>query len=139
MTTTAQVRSAIIDKVDALAGFREIPYPAEYFGRAQNTIAHLGFTVSLTGTEAQGERQRKADQVYLQTDIAVVFAHRLRPHDLSTDINTAHGKETQIIETLLGTYTQKGFTIRYNRTQRRYPDSLEYIIIELNFTAQHTP
>lgn len=139
MTTTAQVRTAIIEKVDALAGFREIPYPAEYFGRAQNTIAHLGFTVSLTATEAQGERQRKADQVYLQTDIAVVFAHRLRPHDLSDDINTAHGKETEIIEALLGTYTQKGFTIRYNRTQRRYPDSLEYIIIELNFTAQHTP
>ena len=139
MTTLAQLRTAIIDKVDALSGFREVPYPLEFFGRAQNSIAHLGFSVSLTGTQSQGERQRRADQVYLQTDVAVIFAHRLRPHDLSDDINTAHGKETEIIETLLGTYTQKSFTIRYNRSQRRYPDSLEYIITELNFTAQHTP
>ena len=139
MKSVAQVRTAIIGKVDAITGMREIPFPVEYFGRAQNTIAHLGFSVSISSTQAAEERQRRSNQIFLQSDISVTFSFRLRPHDMSDDINNATDKEQAIIEALLGSYSGGGFTIRYQRTQRRYPDSLEYIIIEMSFIAHHTP
>lgn len=139
MKSVSQVRAAIIDKVDGISGMREIPFPVEYFGRAQNTIAHLGFSVSISSSQATEERQRRADMLYLQSDISITFAYRLRPHDMSLDINNATDKEQAIIESVLGTYSGGGFTIRYLRTQRRYPDSLEYIIIEMSFVAHHTP
>ena len=139
MKSVAQVRTAIIGKVDAITGMREIPFPVEYFGRAQNTIAHLGFSVSISSTQAAEERQRRSNQIFLQSDISVTFSFRLRPHDMSDDINNATDKEQEIIEALLGSYSGGGFTIRYQRTQRRYPDSLEYIIIEMSFIAHHTP
>lgn len=139
MKSVSQVRAAIIDKVDGISGMREVPFPVEYFGRAQNTIAHLGFSVSISSSQATEERQRRADMLYLQSDISITFAYRLRPHDMSLDINNATDKEQAIIESVLGTYSGGGFTIRYLRTQRRYPDSLEYIIIEMSFVAHHTP
>ena len=139
MKSVAQVRTAIIGKVDAITGMREIPFPVEYFGRAQNTIAHLGFSVSISSTQAAEERQRRSNQIFLQSDISVTFSFRLRPHDMSDDINNATDKEQEIIEALLGSYSGGGFTNRYQRTQRRYPDSLEYIIIEMSFIAHHTP
>ncbi len=138
MTTLSTLRSAIISKIDSLTGFREVPFPVEYFGRAQNSIAHLGFSVTLTSSTATEERQRRVN-VYMQTDIAVVFAYRLRPHDISTDIGSAHTKETEVIEAILGITPKTGYNLRYTRSQRRYPDSLEYIITELNLIAHHTP
>tara|TARA_R100000458_G_C8169261_1_gene170361 strand:- start:253 stop:672 length:420 start_codon:yes stop_codon:yes gene_type:complete len=139
MKSVAQVRTAIINKVDGITGMREIPFPVEYFGRAQNTIAHLGFSVSISSTQAAEERQRRSNQIFMVSDISVTFSFRLRPHDMSDDINSATDKEQAIIEAVLGTYTGGGFTIRYLNSQRRYPDSLEYIIIEMSFVAHHTP
>ena len=70
MKSVSQVRTALIGKVNAITGMREIPFPVEYFGSAQNTIAHLGFSVSISSTQATEERQRRADQVFLQSDIS---------------------------------------------------------------------
>ena len=76
------VRSAIAAKVAALSGFKESKHSPDYFGRTENTVAHLAFGVQLASTTAMDERQRRSVGVYVNTPVRVIFAHRLRPLDI---------------------------------------------------------
>lgn len=136
----SELRNAIIDKVDDLTGFRLVPFPLERFDRSQNTLAHLGFACSLQNSQAIDERQRVATRIYMSTNVSVIFAYRLRPHSISIDYNNAMSKEIEVIEKILGAYdVSLGMEIRYNQSSRTFADSLEYAIIQLDFTAYHTP
>jgi len=136
--SVAQVRSAAASKVSALAGFKEINIPPEYFGRIENTIAHLGFGVMTASSNAMTERQRRSVGLYLSTTLRVIFAYRLRPHDAyPTDYDLALDKEQSVIAAVMGIYNT-GIELRFDRASRRSPDSLEFMISDIEFTVLHT-
>ena len=134
------VRNAIIAKVDGLTGFRMSPFPVELFDRSQNTLAHLAFAVSISSTQSMDERQRIKNQVFMSSNVNVIFAFRIRPHSISEYYNNAMDKEITVIETILGSYASTpGIEIRYNQSTRTFAQSLEYVLVETNYTVTHTP
>ena len=134
------VRNAIIAKVDGLTGFRMSPFPVELFDRSQNTLAHLAFAVSISSTQSMDERQHIKNQVFMSSNVNVIFAFRIRPHSISEDYNNAMDKEITVIETILGSYASTpGIEIRYNQSTRTFAQSLEYVLVETNYTVTHTP
>ncbi len=134
------LRQSIASKVSELSGFRESTHSPELFGRTQNTMAHLGFTVGMSSSVAMEERQRRAVGVYLNTPVQVTFAHRLRPLDVyPVDYDNSLDKEVDVITKVLETYTGNNqFTIRYLSSSREVTDSQEYCIITLDFQTLHT-
>lgn len=131
----AQVRQAIKTKVETVAGFKLVPLPPSYFRRIQNTIAHKGFTVDMPTSSDEGERMRRG-LTYVTSTARVIFAYRLRPKDIITDYDLCMDAEEDIINTVLGTV--QDMQIRYNRSTRDVPDSMEYMITTLEFTILHT-
>ena len=136
--SVAQVRSAIAAKVAALSGFKQINIPPEYFGRIENTIAHLGFGIMTASSSAVPERQRRHVGLYLSTTVRVIFEYRLRPHDAyPTDYDLALDTEQAVIAAVMGVYNSP-VQLRFERATRRCPDSLEFMISEIEFTVLHT-
>jgi hypothetical protein len=131
----AQVRQAIKTKVETVAGFKLVPLPPSYFRRIQNTIAHKGFTVDMPTSSDEGERMRRG-LTYVTSTARVIFAYRLRPKDIITDYDLCMDAEEDIINAVLGTV--QDMQIRYNRSTRDVPDSMEYMITTLEFTILHT-
>lgn len=137
----SELRAAVSTQILTLSGFHLIKQPPDYFGRVQNTLAHKAFTVDLRSSSEAVERQRKSVGVMLQTTVGIKFSFRLRPKDLyPTDYDNALDAEKDVINKVLNSYqsVQGGLQIRYNRSTRSVPDSMEYMIINLEFTAQHT-
>jgi hypothetical protein len=134
------LRQSIASKVSELDGFQESTHSPDYFGRTQNTVAHLGFTVGVSSSTAMDERQRRTVGVYLNTPVTVTFAHRLRPLDVyPIDYDNSLDKEVDVINKVLEVYTTDNqFTIRYLASTREVTDSQEYCIITLDFQALHT-
>jgi hypothetical protein len=135
------VRQAIAAKVAGLSGFKESKHSPDYFGRTENTVAHLAFGVQLAASTAMDERQRRPVGVYVNTPVRVLFAYRLRPLDIyPTDYDNALDAEETVINAVLNIYTTPNntFTIRYNSSTREVTDSQEYCIISIEFTALHT-
>lgn len=135
----SQVRSAVASQVNTISGFKELPFPGEYLGRVQNSIAHKGFGVSVQSSSSNEDRQARRVPYYLASNVRVKFAYRLRPHDLITDYGSALDSEQDVIRAVLGSYSsiQQGLQVRWQRAIRNFTDSLEYIIIELEFIAYH--
>ena len=131
----AQVRQAIKTKVETVAGFKLVPFPPSYFRRVQNTIAHKGFTVDMPSSSDEGERMRRG-LTYVTSTARVIFAYRLRPKDIITDYDLCMDSEEDIINAVLGPV--QDLQIRYNRSTRDVPDSMEYMITTLEFTILHT-
>ena len=136
----ADLRSEVATNVGAIDGFNLAKMAPEYFGRQQNTVAHKSYVVGVDSTTATTERQRRTVGVYVQTNVVVRFAHRLRPLDVyPTDYDTTLNVEQTVINAVLGTYsTNNAFTIRYNGTTRTVVDSQEYMIVSCSFIALHT-
>jgi len=135
------VRQAIAAQVAGLSGFKESKHSPDYFGRTENTVAHLAFGVQLAASTAVDERQRRPVGVYVNTPVRVLFAYRLRPLDIyPTDYDNALDAEETVINAVLNTYAAPNntFTIRYNSSTREVTDSQEYCIISIEFTALHT-
>ena len=131
----SSVRQAIKTKVETVAGFKLVPLPPNYFRRIQNTIAHKGFTVDMPTSSDGGERMRRG-LTYVSTTARVIFAFRLRPKDIITDYDLCMDAEEDIINAVLGPV--QDLQIRYNRSTRDVPDSMEYMITTLEFTILHT-
>tara|TARA_Y100000004_G_C8889408_1_gene401274 strand:+ start:606 stop:1040 length:435 start_codon:yes stop_codon:yes gene_type:complete len=137
----ANVRSAISSNIDAVSGFTLLKLPPAYFGRSQNTIAHLGFTVGIDSTNESTERQRGiSNQFYLISSVTVKFLYRLRPLDLyPTDYDNCLDKEELVIKAVLGDYTGSiKIRPRYISSQREISNSMEYMITTINFQVQHS-
>lgn len=139
MATFAQVRQAVQEKVETVSGFKLIPLPPSYFRRVQNTLAHKGFTIDINTSNDEGERQRRGI-TYVSSTVRVIYAYRLRPKDIMTDYDHSLDAEEDIINAILGSYSgiRAGMQVRYNRSTRDVPDSMEYIITTLEFTVLHT-
>lgn len=136
-TALKTVRSIIADKVLELTGYRLSPHMPSYFGRTQDAIAHKAFTVDIAATSAANERQRRGI-VYCASTVRVTFAYRLRPLSAyPTDYDLALDAEQAIITKCLEPLDAE-LTIRYETTVRTVPDSSEYAIITIEFTALHT-
>lgn len=137
----SQIRDAFKQQVETVNGFKLMKVLPDYFGRAQDTIAHKGFTVSVA-TSAQGaERQRRAVGVYLQTDVQIRFSFRLRPLDVyPTDYDLCLNAEEQVILACLNSYgsIQPEVQTRYVSSSRQSTDSNEYMITTINFIVLHT-
>ena len=136
----SQLRAAVATQIDALAGFTESRIPPEYFGRNENSVAHLRFAVALSASNDAGERMRRAVGVYASSTVRVIFAYRLRPKDAyPTDYDAALDVEKNVINAVLQSYAsiEPHVVIRYNRSARDVTDSTEYMIINLEFTALH--
>ena len=131
----SSVRQAIKTKVETVAGFKLVPFPPNYFRRVQNTIAHKGFTVDMPSSSDGGERMRRG-LTYVSSTARVIFAFRLRPKDIITDYDLCMDAEEDIINAVLGPV--QDLQIRYNRSTRDVPDSMEYMITTLEFTILHT-
>ena len=136
----SSIRSGIASKISALDGFKESIQSPDYFGRTQDSIAHLGFVVGMGTSTAAAERQRRSVGVYLSSDIRIIFAYRLRPLDIyPTDYDFALDQEGSVISSVLQAYaTNNQFTLVYNGSSRQVTDSQEYIIITIDLTALHT-
>ena len=140
MASFAEVRQAIQTKVETVSGFKLVPFPPTYFRRIQNTIAHKGFTIDVSTSNDQGERMRGTGSVYLSSTVRIMFAFRLRPKDIVTDYDNSMDTEESVIKAVLGSYAgiQAGIQVRYNRSTRDVPDSMEYMVTTLEFTVLHT-
>lgn len=136
--SVSQVRNSIASNVDALSGFREVRMLPDYFGRAQNSIAHLGFSVDISATNAENERQRTPVGAYVESLIRVRFAYRIRPHDVILDYGNALDKEQEVIAAICARDFNRAIEVRFVRASRRAPDSQEYLISEMEFSALHT-
>lgn len=137
----SQVRQAFAEKIAALDGFKESKHTPDFFGRTENTVAHLAFTVSMASSSAMDERQRSAVGQYISTPVQVVFSYRLRPLDIyPTDYDLAMDTEEAIIAACLDAYTSPKnlFTVRYVGSTREVTESQEYMIIYIDFTTLHT-
>ena len=139
----ARVRSMIADKVDSISGFKESRMTPDFFGRTQESIAHKAFVVGIASTVAAEERQRRSVGEYVNSQVVITFAHRLRPLDAyPTDYDNALTAEQLVLNAALESYTSDSgngkFTIRYTASTRTVTDSQEYIIITLTFSVLHT-
>ena len=117
---------------------KEISLPTQLFRRAQNTIAHLGFAVSVVSSSATPSRQRTQTQI--SSLLRVIFAHRIRPHSLLVDQDAATNREEAIIRNVLdngGHTTTPKTQLRYESSTREFSDSLEYVIITIDFQTMH--
>ena len=132
------VQRALATKIGALSGYREVRQLPELFGRTQNTLAHLGFSVEVSSSQQANERQRRAVGLYIETLVKVKIAYRLRPHDLILDYGNALDKEQEVIQVCMNPNFAKGIEIRFERATRRTPDSQEYLISEIELSALHT-
>lgn len=133
-----EVQRALAIKIGDLSGFREVRQLPELFGRTQNTLAHLGFAVEVSGSQQTNERQRIAVGLYVDTTVRVKLAYRLRPHDLVLDYGNALDKEQEVIQAVMQRNFAKGIEVRFLRASRRTPDSQEYLISEIELSALHT-
>lgn len=134
------LRQGIASKIQELSGFKLSKHSPDFFGRTENTVAHLAFSVGLNSSTATEERQRRSVGVYIQTPVTVIFSYRLRPLDIyPTDYDLAMDTEEQVIQKVLESYVSNNqFTIRYVSSTREVTDSQEYIIITIEFTTLHT-
>tara|TARA_R100000734_G_C3318286_1_gene112290 strand:+ start:653 stop:1084 length:432 start_codon:yes stop_codon:yes gene_type:complete len=133
-----EVQRALAIKIGDLTGFREVRQLPELFGRTQNTLAHLGFSVEVSNSQQANERQRIAVGLYVDTTVRVKLAYRLRPHDLVLDYGNALDKEQEVIQAVMNRNFAKGIEVRFLRASRRTPDSQEYLISEIELQALHT-
>jgi len=133
-----EVQRALAIKIGDLSGFREVRQLPELFGRTQNTLAHLGFSVEVSNSQQANERQRIAVGLYVDTTVRVKIAYRLRPHDLVLDYGNALDKEQEVIQAVMNRNFAKGIEVRFLRASRRTPDSQEYLISEIELQALHT-
>lgn len=93
------LRQGISTKISEISGFKLSKHSPEFFGRTENTVAHLAYTVGLNSSTATEERQRRSVGVYIQTPVTVIFSYRLRPLDIyPTDYDLAMDKEEQVIQ-----------------------------------------
>ena len=132
-----EVQRAIAIKIGDLSGFREIRQLPEMFGRTQNTLAHLGFSVEVSNSQQANERQRIAVGLYVDTTVRVKLAYRLRPHELVLDYGNALDKEQEVIQSVMNRNFAKGIEVRFLRASRRTPDSQEYLISTIELQALH--
>ena len=96
-----EVHRAIAGRIDALSGYREVRMLPQYFGRTQNTLAHLGFAVDIVTSNAAAERQRRPIGAMLESLARVKIAYRIRPHDVVLDYGNALDKEQEVIAALI--------------------------------------
>tara|TARA_Y100000593_G_C4207494_1_gene285035 strand:+ start:159 stop:596 length:438 start_codon:yes stop_codon:yes gene_type:complete len=139
----SSIRSFVAGKVNTLAGFKESRMTPDFFGRTQESIAHKAFVVGIASTVAAEDRQRRSIGEYVNSQVVITFAHRLRPLDAyPTDYDNALTAEELVINAALEAYTFDSgngkFTIRYQSSNRTVTDSQEYIIINLTFSVLHT-
>ena len=132
------VHRAIAGRIDALAGYREVRMLPQYFGRSQNTLAHLGFAVDIANSNASDERQRRVVGALIESNIRVKIAYRIRPHDIVVDYGNALDKEQEVIAALMNPNYGKGIELRLVSIARNSPDSQEYLISEILFSCVHT-
>lgn len=133
-----EVQRAIAGRIDALTGYKEVRMLPQYFGRTQNTLAHLGFTVDISNSNATDERQRRAVGALIDSNVRVKIAYRIRPHDIVTDYGNALDKEQDVIAALMNPNYGKGIELRLVSIARNSPDSQEYLISEILFSCIHT-
>ena len=140
MASLSDIRQAVQTKVETVSGFKLVPFPPSYFRRVQNTLAHKGFTIDVTTSNDEGERMRGTGSIYLSSTVRVIFAYRLRPKDIIVDYDLSMDTEEELIKAVLGSYAgiQAGMQVRYNRSTRDVPDSMEYMTTTLEFTVLHT-
>ena len=140
MASLSDIRQAVQTKVETVSGFKLVPFPPSYFRRVQNTLAHKGFTIDVTTSNDEGERMRGTGSIYLSSTVRVIFAYRLRPKDIIVDYDLCMDTEEDVIKAVLGSYAgiQAGMQVRYNRSTRDVPDSMEYMTTTLEFTILHT-
>jgi hypothetical protein len=133
-----EVHRAIAGRIDALTGYREVRMLPQYFGRTQNTLAHLGFAVDIVTSNAAPERQRRPVGAMLESLARVKIAYRIRPHDVVLDYGNALDKEQEVIAALMDPNWGKGIECRLESITRNSPDSQEYLLSEIAFSVFHT-
>lgn len=136
---TSQVRQKIRDQVNTVSGMHELPFPGEYIGRAQNTKVHKGFAVTVQTTNSKDDRQRRSPGYYFSTTARVIFCYRLRPKDVIVSYDEALDLEESILIAVMKTDagTIPRISIRFNRSVRTIDDSIEFVIIDSEFTILH--
>lgn len=132
------VHRAIASRIDALTGYREVRMLPQYFGRSQNTLAHLGFSVDISNSNASDDRQRRVIGALIESNVRVKIAYRIRPHDIVVDYGNALDKEQEVIAALMNPNYGKGIELRLVSMSRNSPDSQEYLISEILFSCMHT-
>ena len=137
----SEIRSAITTKITELSSFKLLRVPPAYFGRTQNTISHLGFTIGIDQSTNSGERFRgDNNNYYLNSIVTVKFLYKLRPLDVyPTDYDLCLEKEELVIKKCLSVYTtQNELRLLYNSSNREVVNSLEYMIVTITFNILHT-
>ena len=133
-----EVQRALAARIAALAGYKEVRMLPQYFGRTQNTLAHLGFAIDISVSNAGLERQRRAIGIMLDSVVRIKIAYRIRPHDIVLDYGNALDKEQEVLAALMNPNYGKGIELRLTSINRNSPDSQEYIITEILLSCTHT-
>ena len=135
----SQIRQSVAAQIATLPGFIQTSWPPQYIGRTPNQLAHLAYSVACTSSTSRESRQQMAVGVYAETLVEVIFAYRLRPSSKLTDIDNALDKEQNVIAACLASYASinAGMQISYQRSARSFPESIEYMLITMEFVSYH--
>ena len=117
---------------------KQVSLPTQFFRRAQDTIAHLGFAVSILSSAAAVSRQKT--QTAITSRMQVIFAYRIRPHSLLVDLDAATNREEELIRNILdngGSSSTPKTQLRFEGSTRDFADSLEYVITTIDFQTMH--
>ena len=121
-------------------GFRRSTFPILMFGKTQQTVAHLAFSIGANATNAVSGRQRPSEGVECITQIEVRFSYRIRPLSQNDDYDNLLDKEQSIIKAMLDrtdTDLYQSTHFRYINSQREISDSGEYFFSSSFFDAYH--
>ena len=140
----AVLPSAILERfVTALTAeppsFTQARVLAEVYGYTAGSLIHQGFAVSSRSTTPGPARQRTSTGAHVDTRVSAVWSWRLRPTDQWTDYKAALDAEQTLIAACLteGSSMREGIQITMLDAVRNIPQTGEWVLGELTFSARH--
>lgn len=144
--TAAEVRQDLAARIAAIGGSWNLaPVPFALHGPSAvpdaipSTRAHLSFSVGLTASEAQKDRQRPPNGVLTRSRASIRFLARLTPKDQIMSEDAALDAELALIQQLCavtGSWPAT-FHVTWRNSARAVFPSGEWFLLESQFDILH--
>ena len=133
------LRQRVEAAVSAVAGFTLSPLALDNFARSPESVMHRGFAVGVPESRwTQNGRQRISVGSLDETTIAVRYAYKMKPKAQNASYDAALDDERSLIQAVVGMSRANVTGLVYVDTPRRAVlDEGEWIVIDVNFSAQH--
>lgn len=118
-------------------GWKPSRYVHDLFGRDTDQITPRAFSVGVMSTTPIGDRQKLNAGTYVQTDISVKFAWRLRGDAQLADFDEALTAEEDLLVAVMGTSLSNLHIQLEQIPQRQVAVEGQWFLGELIFRAEH--